>query len=77
MRRKDRSAILLIDSTMGLDSLPDTLRDIARIRYENIDFTLKELGAAMEPPISRSGANHRMQKIAEIAENIRKEKAKR
>ena len=69
--------IELIDSTMGLDSLPDTLRDIARIRYENIDFTLKELGAAMEPPISRSGANHRMQKIAEIAENIRKEKAKR
>ena len=71
------SDIELIDSTMGLDSLPDTLRDIARIRYENIDFTLKELGAAMEPPISRSGANHRMQKIAEIAENIRKEKAKR
>ena len=69
--------IELIDSTMGLDSLPDTLRDIARIRYDNIDFTLKELGAAMEPPISRSGANHRMQKIAEIAENIRKEKAKR
>ena len=71
------SDIELIDSTMGLDSLPDTLREIARIRYENIDFTLKELGAAMEPPISRSGANHRMQKIAEIAENIRKEKAKR
>ena len=71
------SDIELIDSTMGLDSLPDTLRDIARIRYENIDFTLKELGAAMEPPISRSGANHRTQKIAEIAENIRKEKAKR
>ena len=69
--------IELIDSTMGLDSLPDTLRDISRIRYDNIDFTLKELGAAMEPPISRSGANHRMQKIAEIAENIRKEKAKR
>lgn len=71
------SDIELIDSTMGLDSLPDSLRDIARVRYENIDFTLKELGAALEPPISRSGANHRMQKIAEIAESIRKEKAKR
>ena len=45
--------------------------------YENIDFTLKELGAALDIPISRSGANHRMQRIAEIAENIRKEKAKR
>ncbi len=71
------SDIELIDSTMGLDSLPDSLREIARVRYENIDFTLKELGAALDPPISRSGANHRMQKIAEIAENIRKEKAKR
>ena len=71
------SDIELIDSTMGLDSLPDSLREIARVRYENIDFTLKELGAALETPISRSGANHRMQKIAEIAENIRKEKAKR
>ena len=71
------SDIELIDSTMGLDSLPDSLREIARVRYENIDYTLKELGAALDPPISRSGANHRMQKIAEIAENIRKEKAKR
>ncbi len=69
--------IELIDSTMGLDNLPDSLRDIAKLRYENIDFTLKDLGAALDPPISRSGANHRMQKIAEIAENIRKEKAKR
>ncbi len=71
------SDIELIDSTMGLDNLPDSLREIARVRYENIDFTLKELGAALDPPISRSGANHRMQKIAEIAENIRKEKAKK
>lgn len=69
--------IELIDATMGLDSLPDSLRDIARVRYENIDFTLKDLGAALDPPISRSGANHRMQKIAEIAQGIRKEKAKR
>ena len=69
--------IELIDSTMGLDNLPDNLREIAKVRYDNIDYTLKELGAALDPPISRSGANHRMQKIAEIAESIRKEKAKR
>ncbi|MBO5576324.1 MAG: DNA-binding protein WhiA [Ruminococcus sp.] len=68
--------IELIDSTMGLDNLPDALKEIAKVRYDNIDFTLKELGAALDPPISRSGANHRMQKIAEIAERIRKEKAK-
>lgn len=69
--------IELIDSTMGLDNLPDGLREIARIRYENTDYSLKELGAALEEPISRSGANHRMQKIAQIADSIRKEKAKR
>jgi hypothetical protein len=66
--------IELIDSTAGLDSLPDNLREMARIRYNNPDYNLKELGAAMNPPISRSGANHRLQKIAEIAEHIRKEK---
>lgn len=71
---KQLADIELIDSTMGLAALPDNLREIAELRYENTDFNLKELGAAMDPPISRSGANHRLQKIAEIADRIRKEK---
>ncbi|SDA23849.1 hypothetical protein SAMN02910447_02389 [Ruminococcus sp. YE71] len=66
--------IELIDAEMGLDTLPDNLREIAMLRYENPDFNLADLGAALTPPISRSGANHRLQKIAKIADDIRRTK---
>ena len=71
---KQINDIELIDETIGLDSLPDTLQEIAQLRYNNPDFNLKELGEAINPPISRSGANHRLQKLAEIADKIRDEK---
>ena len=71
---KQISDIELIDETVGLYSLPDNLQEIAELRYNNPDFNLKDLGAAIDPPISRSGANHRLQKIAEIADRIRAEK---
>lgn len=67
--------IELIDSVEGLDSLPDNLLEIAQLRYENPDYNLKQLGEALDPPISRSGANHRLQKIADIANEIRERKA--
>ncbi len=63
--------IELIDETVGIGSLPENLQEMAYLRYENPDYNLKELGQALNPPISRSGANHRLAKIAEIAENIR------
>lgn len=63
--------IELIDETVGLSSLPENLQEIANVRYNNPDFNLKELGQALDPPISRSGANHRLARIAEIAEEIR------
>lgn len=66
--------IELIDETIGLYSLPENLQEIAELRYNNPDFNLKDLGAAIDPPISRSGANHRLQKLAEIADKIREEK---
>lgn len=77
---KQINDIELISSTSGLDSLPDSLREMAEIRYENPDFNLKELGEALNPPISRSGANHRLARLAEVADSIRKrqtEKQKR
>lgn len=67
--------IELIDRTIGLDELSEDLREIAEIRLENTDYNLKELGQALSTPISRSGANHRMVRIAKIAEEIR-EKSK-
>lgn len=64
--------IELIEKTIGLDELPDDLREIAEVRLENPDFNLKELGQALSSPISRSGANHRMERIKKTAEEIRK-----
>ena len=67
--------IELIDDTIGIGALPDNLQEIARLRYNNPDYNLKDLGQALVPPISRSGANHRLAKIAEIAEEIRSKKS--
>lgn len=65
--------IRYIQETEGLDILPDKLREIAILRMEHQDLTLKELGEMVSGnPISKSGINHRLRKIDEIAEKIRK-----
>ena len=71
---KQIADIELIDETLGLGSLPESLQEIAQVRYENPDYTLNELGQALDPPISRSGANHRLARIARIAQDIREGK---
>ena len=63
--------IKLIQDTIGISSLPENLQEIARIRLECEDMTLKELGEMLEPPIGKSGVNHRLRKIEEIANNLR------
>lgn len=63
--------IELIDKTVGLDYLSDELYEIAVLRYENPEFTLKELGESLTPKISKSGVNHRLEKIKAIAGSIR------
>ncbi|MFC4411491.1 DNA-binding protein WhiA [Chungangia koreensis] len=65
--------IRYIDHMMGLDQLPDKLREIARLRIEHQDVTLKELGEMVSTgAVSKSGVNHRLRKLDEIAENLRK-----
>lgn len=66
--------IEFIEKTIGFGSLSEDLREIAEIRLENPDYSLKELGQALEKPISRSGVNHRMKKLSAIAEDIRNNK---
>ncbi len=66
--------IEFIEKTIGFGGLSEDLREIAEIRLENPDFSLRELGQALEKPISRSGVNHRMKKLSAIAEDIRKNK---
>ena len=51
-----------------LDSLPDPLRATALLRYRNPDATLDELKELHQPPISKSGLNHRLQRLMDIAE---------
>lgn len=63
--------IILINNTMGLDSLPDELREIAELRLSNSGMSLQEIGDSLQTPISRSGVNHRFRRIAKIAEKIR------
>lgn len=54
------------------DSMPDYLVEIAELRLENPEISLKELGQMLENPIGKSGVNHRLKKIQEYAEEIRK-----
>ncbi|WP_213423827.1 DNA-binding protein WhiA [Bhargavaea massiliensis] len=65
--------IQYIDRMIGIEGLPDRLQEIARLRVEYQDITLKELGEMVSgAPISKSGVNHRLRKIDEIAEKLRK-----
>lgn len=65
--------INLIQRTIGISNLPMNLQEIAQIRVEYEDMTLKELGEMLDPPIGKSGVNHRLRKIGEIAERLREE----
>ena len=50
------------------NTLPTELKEIAVLRLENPDMSLKQIGEALNPPLSRSGVNHRLQKIIDLAE---------
>lgn len=54
------------------NELPEQLREIAKIREENPDASLEELGKLLKNPIGKSGVNHRLRKIQQIAEELRK-----
>ncbi|MBE5957412.1 MAG: DNA-binding protein WhiA [Lachnospiraceae bacterium] len=64
-------AIKYIEDTTGIDYLPDNLREIAIVRMENPDTPLKDLGELLSTPIGKSGVNHRLRKICEIAEELK------
>ncbi len=64
------AAINKIKGKIGLSSLPDVLEEMAKLRLNNPDANLKELGELANPPISKSGVNHRLKKILKIAEEI-------
>lgn len=55
----------------GLSKLPDPLRKMAEVRLENSDASLKELGSLLDPVVGKSGVNHRLRKLSELAEALR------
>ena len=71
---KQISDIELIRDTEGLDSLPLPLREMAQVRLEHPDTPLKDLGKYMDPPVGKSGINHRLRKLASVADAIREER---
>lgn len=63
--------IELIRDTVGLDSLSDSLMQVALLRLENPDMSLQGLGELLDPPVGKSGVNHRLRKIGEKADELR------
>ena len=63
--------IMDIQAAAGLGVLGVSLAQVAQIRLDNPLASLEEIGQKLTPPISKSGVNHRLKKIAKIAENYK------
>ena len=63
--------IQFIDRKLGLDKLPDSLREMAYTRANNPEMPLAELGELMEPPLGKSGVNARLRRLTAIADKLR------
>jgi len=67
-------AIKVIMKKGRLDSLPDELKQTAKLRLKNIELSTQEIGEISNPPVSKSGINHRMRRIIDIAKELEEEK---
>ncbi len=63
--------IMFIRDTVGFEGLPDHLAQMAMARLEKPEATLKELGESLDPPVGKSGVNHRLRKLSSLAEDLR------
>ena len=71
--QRQAEAIRIITLKRGLFTLPPALREVARLRREQPELSLAEIGQMLDPPVGKSGINHRMRRLMEIAEEIEKE----
>lgn len=62
-------AIRVLDRTRGLENLPPALRELAVLRTEHPEVSLRELGELADPPLSKSAVYHRIRRIEELAAN--------
>lgn len=65
-----------INSRIGIARLPKNLQEVAFLRLKHRDASLKELGQMLNPPVGKSGVNHRFRKIEKIYNDLRKEESK-
>ena len=63
--------IRYLQSKVGFEQLSEGLAEIARLRLEQPDASLKELGMMLSPPVGKSGVNHRLRKLSTLAEKFR------
>ena len=68
--QKQADTIRQISLKQGLFTLPPGLQAVARLRLEHPELSLKELGELMDPPVGKSGVNHRMRRLMEIGESL-------
>ncbi|NLL71126.1 MAG: DNA-binding protein WhiA [Epulopiscium sp.] len=71
---KQLQDIEYVDQKIGLHNLPPPLEEVARYRIQYQDASLKELGTLLDPPVGKSGVNHRLRKISTIAERLREKR---
>ncbi len=69
---KQMRDIEYIRDTVGLSYLKDPLYEVAVIRLENVDMNLKDIGELLSPKVGKSGVNHRLRRISEIAQELRR-----
>lgn len=74
---KQMEDIEYIRNTIGLGKLSAGLKEVAQLRMEQPEASLKELGMLLNPPLGKSGVNHRLRKISEIADELREEKERK
>lgn len=65
-------AIQFLNEKKELEQLPPSLKEIARLRLENPEATIKELGELLDPPLGKSGVNHRLRKLVERSNDLKK-----
>lgn len=66
--------ITYLKDTVGLSELPENLKQTALARLEYPEASLKELGELLDPPVGKSGVNHRLRKLGELADKVRHER---
>lgn len=70
---KQLADIEYIRETAGLSYLPENLKEMAQLRLEYPDAPLAELGTYLNPPVGKSGVNHRLRRISEMADSLRQQ----